>query len=81
MPGPTRGFLGRRRDRDPRLPPGQYDTGATGRCSPPRPRRASTPETWTFTVDGLVEHADAPGPGTRSHALPRVGVRAATSTA
>ena len=28
MPGPTRGFLGRRRTAsDPRLPPGQYDVG------------------------------------------------------
>src|SRR3712207_412352 len=25
---PTRGFLGRRRDRNPRLPPGQYDVGS-----------------------------------------------------
>src|SRR4051812_35671466 len=28
VPGPTRGFLGRRRTAsDPRLPPGQYDVG------------------------------------------------------
>ena len=26
-----------------------------GRCSPPRSRRSSTPPTWTFTVEGLVE--------------------------
>jgi hypothetical protein len=31
----TRGFMGRgKAERDPRLPPGQYDTGKTGRCSP-----------------------------------------------
>lgn len=50
------GFLGRRasRDRDPRLPPGQYDTGSgwpvlTAEVSP-----RLTPEEWTFRVDGLV---------------------------
>ena len=28
MTRPTRGFFGRRQDRDPRLPPGQYDVGS-----------------------------------------------------
>jgi DMSO/TMAO reductase YedYZ molybdopterin-dependent catalytic subunit len=51
----TRGFTGRARGpRDPRLPPGQYDTGKgwpvlTAEVTP----RLDT-ATWTFTVDGLV---------------------------
>src|ERR1700722_13222590 len=52
----TRGFLGRaHRERDPRLPPGQYDTGKswpvlTAEATP----RLST-DTWTFRVEGQVE--------------------------
>jgi DMSO/TMAO reductase YedYZ molybdopterin-dependent catalytic subunit len=52
----TRGFTGRRRrDADPRLPPGQYDAGAewpvlTAEVTPILPT-----ETWTFSVGGLVE--------------------------
>jgi DMSO/TMAO reductase YedYZ molybdopterin-dependent catalytic subunit len=52
----TRGFTGRRRgERDPRLPPGQYDTGRSW----PVLTAEATPKldaaTWTFTVEGLVE--------------------------
>jgi DMSO/TMAO reductase YedYZ molybdopterin-dependent catalytic subunit len=52
----TRGFTRRgATERDPRLPPGQYDTGATW----PVLHSEATPSietgTWTFTVDGLVE--------------------------
>jgi DMSO/TMAO reductase YedYZ molybdopterin-dependent catalytic subunit len=53
----TRGFLGRRRSaRDQRLPPGQYDAGdqwpvLNAEVTP----RLST-STWTFTIEGLVEH-------------------------
>jgi DMSO/TMAO reductase YedYZ molybdopterin-dependent catalytic subunit len=52
----TRGFLGRSHEaRDPRLPPGQYDTGSqwpvlTAEATP----RLQT-SSWTFTVEGLVE--------------------------
>ncbi len=52
----TRGFIGRRQRAQPgRLPPGQYDVGAswpvlTAEVTP----RLST-GSWTFTVDGLVE--------------------------
>jgi DMSO/TMAO reductase YedYZ molybdopterin-dependent catalytic subunit len=51
----TRGFTGRGRSRDERLPPGQYDTGdrwpvLTAEATP----RISTDD-WTFTVDGHVE--------------------------
>jgi len=52
----TRGFAGRGRTRDPRLPPGQYDTGdrwpVLSAEVTPKPDLA----TWTFTVEGLVEH-------------------------
>ena len=53
----TRGFSGRgQQARDPRLPPGQYDTGRdwpvlTAEVTP----RLAT-DTWTFAVDGLVRH-------------------------
>jgi DMSO/TMAO reductase YedYZ molybdopterin-dependent catalytic subunit len=50
----TRGFTGRG-TRDPRLPPGQYDAGATW----PVLNAEATPTvdlaTWTFTVEGHVE--------------------------
>jgi DMSO/TMAO reductase YedYZ molybdopterin-dependent catalytic subunit len=52
----TRGFTGRRRgEPDPRLPPGQYDTGRSW----PVLSAEATPKldtgAWTFTVEGLVE--------------------------
>jgi len=54
--GITRGFMGRKRNRDPRLPPGQYDTGKSW----PVLTAEATPKldlaTWTFSVDGLVDH-------------------------
>ena len=50
----TRGFGGRHTERDPRLPPGQYDIGdgwpvLTAEATP----RLDT-ATWTFRVEGLV---------------------------
>src|SRR5262245_58961004 len=55
MAGFTRGFTGRGRNRDARLPPGQYDTGKQW----PTPPAEVTPKldvaTWTFTVEGLVD--------------------------
>ena len=56
MAGFTRGFSGRGRSgRDPRLPPGQYDTGRSW----PVLTAEATPKldtaTWTFTVEGLVQ--------------------------
>jgi DMSO/TMAO reductase YedYZ molybdopterin-dependent catalytic subunit len=66
----TRGFAGRRRADDPRLPPGQYDTGAswpvlTAEVTPPIDTAR-----WTFTIDGLVS---APTSWTwdEIHALPQ----------
>ena len=53
----TRGFLGRGAVRDPRLPPGQYDTGGSW----PVLTAEATPKlgvaSWTLTVDGLVDRA------------------------
>jgi DMSO/TMAO reductase YedYZ molybdopterin-dependent catalytic subunit len=53
--GFTRGFKGRGKNRDPRLPPGQYDTGKSW----PTLTAEATPKldtaTWTFKIEGLVE--------------------------
>ena len=52
----TRGFLGRaRRERDPRLPPGQYDTGSDWPVLTAEATPRLDPDSWTVTVDGLVE--------------------------
>jgi DMSO/TMAO reductase YedYZ molybdopterin-dependent catalytic subunit len=71
MPGATRGFLGRpRRQRDERLPPGQYDVGADWPVLTAEVTPHLVPDRWTMTVDGLVEN-----PTTWSwaemHALPQ----------
>jgi DMSO/TMAO reductase YedYZ molybdopterin-dependent catalytic subunit len=56
MAQPTRGFLGRlHRERDPRLPPGQYDIGADFPVLTAEVTPRLDPEAWTMTVDGLVE--------------------------
>ncbi|MGA3218858.1 MAG: sulfite oxidase-like oxidoreductase [Acidimicrobiales bacterium] len=53
----TRGFLGRRQGpRDPRLPPGQYDTGPTWPVLTAELTPKLAVEEWTFAVEGLVEH-------------------------
>jgi DMSO/TMAO reductase YedYZ molybdopterin-dependent catalytic subunit len=54
MTGPTRGFLGRRRERDARLPPGQYDVGADWPVLTAEPTPRIAPESWSITVDGRV---------------------------
>ena len=52
----TRGFTGRARGpRDPRLPPGQYDTGNRWPVLTAEVTPRLDLDTWTFTVDGLVE--------------------------
>jgi DMSO/TMAO reductase YedYZ molybdopterin-dependent catalytic subunit len=67
----TRGFRGRGHTaRDPRLPPGQYDTGddwpvLTAEVTP----RLSAAE-WSFTVEGLVEQPTT-WTWEEIHALPR----------
>ena len=56
MSTPTRGFLGRHRPaRDPRLPPGQYDTGRDWPVLTAEVTPRLDPELWTMTVDGLVD--------------------------
>jgi DMSO/TMAO reductase YedYZ molybdopterin-dependent catalytic subunit len=52
----TRGFAGRGRGRDARLPPGQYDAGRhwPTLTAEPTPKIATTD--WTFGIEGLVEH-------------------------
>jgi DMSO/TMAO reductase YedYZ molybdopterin-dependent catalytic subunit len=53
---PTRGFFGRgHAGRDPRLPPGQYDTGKSWPVLTAEVTPRLDTATWTFTVDGLVE--------------------------
>ena len=52
----TRGFLGRARNRDPRLPPGQYDTGADWPVLTAEVTPNLDPRQWSLTVDGLVDH-------------------------
>ena len=66
----TRGFRGRRRDRDERLPPGQYDVGEdwpvlTAEATP----RVETAD-WSITVDGLVER-ETTWSWDQAHALPQ----------
>jgi DMSO/TMAO reductase YedYZ molybdopterin-dependent catalytic subunit len=54
----TRGFRGRpHSDRDPRLPPGQYDAGADWPVLTAEVTPRLDPDRWTMTVDGLVENA------------------------
>ena len=50
----TRGFSGKGK-RDPRLPPGQYDTRAEWPVLTAEPTPRLDTATWTMTVDGLVE--------------------------
>ena len=69
MPTTTRGFLGRRRERDPRLPPGQYDAARLAGAQR-RGHAAAPTERWTFTVEGLVER-EVSWTWDEIHALPR----------
>ncbi len=53
----TRGFAGRgRAERDPRLPPGQYDTGNDWPVLTAEATPKLATSTWTFAVEGLVEN-------------------------
>jgi len=52
----TRGFSGPgRAERDPRLPPGQYDAGDDWPVLNAEVTPSLATDMWTFTVDGLVE--------------------------
>ena len=52
----TSGFTGRSRAFDPRLPPGQYDTGASWPVLTAERTPLIDRTEWTLTVDGLVEN-------------------------
>jgi DMSO/TMAO reductase YedYZ molybdopterin-dependent catalytic subunit len=53
--GLTRGFLGRHKaERDPRLPPGQYDVGNGFPVLSAEVTPRLEPDRWTMSVDGLV---------------------------
>jgi DMSO/TMAO reductase YedYZ molybdopterin-dependent catalytic subunit len=53
--GPTRGFLSRRKkERDPRLPPGQYDVGSDFPVLSAEVTPRLETDRWTMSVDGLV---------------------------
>jgi DMSO/TMAO reductase YedYZ molybdopterin-dependent catalytic subunit len=66
----TRGFLGRARERDPRLPPGQYDAGDDWPVLTAEVTPNLRPEAWSITVDGLVENVST-WSWDEAHALPQ----------
>ena len=52
----TRGFTGRGGlERDPRLPPGQYDAGQSWPVLTAEPTPHLDTDSWSFTVEGLVQ--------------------------
>ena len=56
MTGFTRGFAGRARgERDPRLPPGQYDAKDSWPVLNAEVTPSIATDTWSFTVEGLVD--------------------------
>jgi DMSO/TMAO reductase YedYZ molybdopterin-dependent catalytic subunit len=55
----TRGFSSRRSSQDPRLPPGQYDTGTSWPVLAAEPTPQLDLATWSFQIEGLVEHSIA----------------------
>jgi DMSO/TMAO reductase YedYZ molybdopterin-dependent catalytic subunit len=50
----TRGFASRRTERDPRLPPGQYDVGTGWPVLTAEATPKLDPATWSFGMEGLV---------------------------
>jgi DMSO/TMAO reductase YedYZ molybdopterin-dependent catalytic subunit len=52
----TRGFGSRHEEKDPRLPPGQYDVGAAWPVLTAEPTPHLDVATWSFSVEGLVDH-------------------------
>src|SRR3954466_11486914 len=69
MSAVTRGFFGRNRDRDPRLPPGQYDVGADWPVLTAEVTPRIAPERGSITVDGLVS-TPTTWTWAEAHALP-----------
>jgi DMSO/TMAO reductase YedYZ molybdopterin-dependent catalytic subunit len=71
MAGPTRGFVGRRRNaEDGRLPPGQYDVGSGWPVLTAEATPRLVPERWTMTLDGLVANPTT-WTWAEMHALPQ----------
>ena len=67
----TRGFSGRgRAARDPRLPPGQYDTGDEWPVLSAEATPTIDPTAWSFTVEGHVE-VETTWTWDEMHALPQ----------
>ncbi|MBI1379057.1 MAG: molybdopterin-dependent oxidoreductase [Frankiales bacterium] len=66
----TRGFLGHRRERDPRLPPGQYNAGDDWPVLTAEVTPNLRTDAWTLTVDGLVERVST-WTWDEAHALPQ----------
>ena len=66
-------FMGRRDRReqrgDPRLPPGQYDTGDSFPVLTAEVTPQIDPDTWTFRIDGLVSQPRT-WSWAEAHALP-----------
>jgi DMSO/TMAO reductase YedYZ molybdopterin-dependent catalytic subunit len=72
----TRGFLGRRGPADPRLPPGQYDTGRSWPVLSAEVTPTLDTGAWTFGVVGLVEQ-ETTWTWDEIHALPPDGYEGA----
>ena len=66
----TRGFIGRTRSGDPRLPPGQYDARDDWPVLTAEVTPNLRPEQWSMTVDGLVE-TPTTWSWDEAHALPQ----------
>src|SRR5271154_2172432 len=67
----TRGFHNPHPEpRDPRLPPGQYDTGTLWPVLTAEVTPALSVASWTFSVEGLVEHPTS-WTWDQIHALPQ----------
>lgn len=67
----TRGFHNRHQEaRDPRLPPGQYDTGSLWPVLTAEVTPKLSVASWTFTVEGLVER-ETTWTWEEIHALPQ----------
>ena len=65
----TRGFAGRRQERDARLPPGQYDTGSSWPVLTAEVTPRIDTAAWSFSIEGLVEQPTS-WTWDKLHALP-----------
>lgn len=72
----TKGVTGRDQTLDPRLPPGQYDAGATWPVLTAEATPAIDLAAWSLTVDGLVENPTS-WSWDEIHTLPQSGYHGA----